>query len=192
MDTHVSFWPGARFLHSICAMRWSVTHHAAGLPASVAVFGLIGLLAAATAYETADALRIIKVSEVPGRGPAYEGPLIAVTVLALLAAAPVLLVAAAWPRLGVRIAAVPGLWLVPSLCAALVLARFYAFDPYYAPTLRRASDGGILSWAWIGLGLGVSAVVAAFAARVPRAATVFIAGVLLYTALTVLLARAGH
>jgi hypothetical protein len=30
-----------------------------------------------------------------------------------------------------------------------MVARFYGFDPYYVPTLRRHSDGGVFSPAWV-------------------------------------------
>jgi hypothetical protein len=35
--------------------------------------------------------------------------------------------------------------LVPLAAVAFVVARFYSFDPYYAPELRRMSDGGLVA-----------------------------------------------
>jgi len=33
--------------------------------------------------------------------------------------------------------------------AAFLVTRFYSSDPYYAPTLRRMSDGGLVAGRWI-------------------------------------------
>jgi len=40
--------------------------------------------------------------------------------------------------------------------AAFVVVRFYGYDPYYAPTLRRFSDDGSVAPVWVyGLVLGL-------------------------------------
>jgi hypothetical protein len=76
--------------------------------------------------------------------------------------------------------------------ALLVIARFYAFDPYYAPTLRRASDGGSVAGAWIVL-VVACALGAAFLAvhwrRLGVAATASVCWLALVTALQ---AGLGH
>lgn len=76
---------------------------------------------------------------------------------------------------------------VPVAAAAFLAARFESYDPYYAPTLRRMSDGGLLSpwWVWF---LCAAAIVVAV---VPRGRSVAPA-VLLLIACTALVAGVGH
>src|SRR6185312_9960922 len=77
------------------------------------------ILAGATAYEVLVALEVISLGSLPGEGPPGEQTIALIAVLAILVTAGLALVAA----LG---------------------ARFYTFDPYYLPTLRRFSDDGML------------------------------------------------
>jgi hypothetical protein len=76
--------------------------------------------------------------------------------------------------------------------AAFVTARFYTPDPYYAPTLRRYSDGGLVAPFWVYL-LVVLAVLAGVIStwwRRPGGALTFGALFLLFA--TALLMGAGH
>jgi hypothetical protein len=74
---------------------------------------------------------------------------------------------------------------------ALVIARFFAYDPYYAPYLRRMS-GGILPGWWIAL-LAALAAAAAVASRRSPPASLFLTGAVMCMAgPTVLLAGLGH
>ena len=47
---------------------------------------------------------------------------------------------------------------LPLAAAAFVAARFYTYDVYYLPTLRRMSDGGVVSAGWV-YGIVVAAIV---------------------------------
>jgi hypothetical protein len=73
-----------------------------------------------------------------------------------------------------------------------MLARYYSFDPYYAPALRRMSDGGVVAPLWV---YAVTAVtipcVAALVLR-PREAAGPAAFAVLACAATVFFAAAGH
>jgi hypothetical protein len=81
----------------------------------------------------------------PGEGPAGGGAVLAAALAAMLVGAAVSLVAA---RRGSSRPSAADVLLAPG-AAALVVARFYAFDPYYAPTLRRMSeDGAVPDW-WV-------------------------------------------
>jgi hypothetical protein len=81
--------------------------------------------------------------------------------------------------------------LVPLAAVAFVVARFYTFDSYYAPALRRMSDGGLVAPGLIYALIMATVVVAALIARRPRAAP---AGAALVVALAfvTLVESAGH
>ena len=64
-------------------------------------------------------------------------------------------------------ARVPVLALLPPAAAAFLVARYYTFDPYYLPTLRRFSDDGILPPALV-YGLLALAIGAALLTRANR------------------------
>ena len=90
---------------------------------------------------------------------------------------------------GIRSAVSPFL---PLAAVAFVVARFLTYDPYYAPTLRRMSDHGLVSPVWIAA-LGASALVAALLLRRrSRAGGPLAALLLLLAALTALGEGAGH
>ena len=82
-------------------------------------------------------------------------------------------------------------WAIVSLApaaAVFVVARFYAYDPYYEPTLRRYSDNGATPPAWVWLVTAAAVVAGVLAWRVPRAGAVATAIVLVaLTATTALL-----
>jgi hypothetical protein len=81
--------------------------------------------------------------------------------------------------------------LVPLAAVAFVVARFYTFDPYYAPALRRMSDGGLVAPGLIYVLIAAAVVVAALMMKWPPAAP---AGALLLVcaALLALVEGAGH
>ena len=81
--------------------------------------------------------------------------------------------------------------LVPLAAVAFVVARFYTFDSYYAPTLRRMSDGGLVAPGVIYALIATAVVVAALIAKWPAAAP---AGALLLvlSAVLALAESAGH
>ena len=82
-------------------------------------------------------------------------------------------------------------WAIVSLApaaAVFVVARFYAYDPYYEPTLRRYSDNGATPPAWVWLVTAAAVVAGVLAWRVPRAGAVATAIVLVaLTATTALM-----
>ena len=145
---------------------------------------LIVVLVAGAAYEAAIALEWISIGNEPGEGATASGFVLAVALLAMLAAA---CGCVATVRTGSASFA-----LVAPAAAAFVVARFYTFDPYYAPGLRRASEGGLFPAWWI-YGLAALAVAAAGLARVsPRGANALACAVLLVSALTAFAIHAGH
>jgi hypothetical protein len=133
-------------------------------------------------YEAAVALGALAVGPLPGEEPAGEGVLLGLAEAALVLAAGF---AAVSPRR-------PFVWLLAPVAAALVVARFYSFDPYYAPTLRRMSDGGVVAGRWV-VFLGIAAVVAAAAVRMrPRVGAFLTVGVLVFSFVTVVFEGAGR
>lgn len=86
----------------------------------------------------------------------------------------------------------PALMLVAPAAAAFVVARFYAFDPYYAPSLRRASDGGLVPTAEIVVVVAVSLVAGCLVATRPRLGSAATCCALLLCAFTALALRLGH
>jgi hypothetical protein len=117
------------------------------------VFVTFGVLVFATVYEALVAFGVIELGSLPGEGPPGELTIALIAVLTMLVAAGLALVAA----LGAR---VPFVYLLAPAAAAFLVARFYTFDPYYLPTLRRFSDDGMLSpelvYAVVALAVGVA------------------------------------
>jgi len=160
-------------------------------PSGAAAWFLTALLfatVAATTYELLNAVGVLTPGPAPGEAPPGEGVVVLAGSLALIAGA-VTCVALllGQPR--------PAERLVPLLVlagAGFALARFYAYDPYYAPTLRRASEGGLVSGAWIA-GLVIIAVGTAAITWVrPRPGLYLAAIMLVMCALTALAVRGGH
>jgi hypothetical protein len=89
-----------------------------------------------------------------------------VTMLAMLVGAGVALVSI---PIGRRV------WAVVSLApaaAGFVVLRFYTYDPYYSPTLRRYSDAGAIGPAWVWVVAAAALVAGVVAWRVPRTGAV--------------------
>jgi hypothetical protein len=76
--------------------------------------------------------------------------------------------------------------------AAFMVTRFYTYDPYYLPTLRRYSDGGAVSPGWIFTMLGVSIAVGTLTRLRPRAGGIATALLLLLLLFTSGIASDGH
>jgi hypothetical protein len=117
--------------------------------AEVATAGLLVVICLGVVYEAAIALEWISIGTVPGEGAAYQGLFLAATELATLAGVALVIATNGRNRL------IP---LLAPAAAAFMVARFYTFDPYYAPTLRRASDQGGFSplWVWTVAALAVA------------------------------------
>jgi hypothetical protein len=140
------------------------------------------VLLAAACYEAAVALGILHLGDAPGDGPPGEGIVLVTALGALLVAA---VVAAVLPRRRL-------VWLLAPAGVALVVARFYSYDPYYLPTLRRMSDGGAVDGRWV-VFLCAAAVIAALAVRLRlRAGTFLTVAVSVLSFATVVFEGAGH
>jgi len=145
---------------------------------------LSAVLLACAAYEAAIALKWISIGNEPGEGATGSGWVLGVALLAMLVG--IVACAAAVRARRAKYA------LVAPAAAAFVVARFYTFDPYYAPGLRRASDGGIFPAWWV-YGVAAACVAAAALARTGfRAASLLSAAALLVTAITSWAMYAGH
>ena len=118
----------------------------------------LGVLVIATIYEALVAVGVIGLGSQPGDGPPGERTVLLIAVGAMLVAAGLNVLTAVGAR-------VPFVELLAPAAAVFLLARFYTFDPYYLPTLRRMSDQGMLP---PGLVYGVAAL-AVGAASLTRA-----------------------
>jgi hypothetical protein len=139
------------------------------------------LLVAATAYEALVAAGSIELGSDPGAGPPGEGIVLALSLGAMLAGAIFALV---------RPSALAAL--VAPAAAAFLVARFYTFDPYYLPALRRMSDDGLVSPALVFLVAALAAGVAALSVRLPRAASYLSVPVVLGAAFLARVLAGGH
>jgi len=101
------------------------------------------VLAGAVAYEAAVALEWISVGTEPGEGARYEGFVMVVAAIAMVAAVIVSLGFAARER-----RSVPAAFFAVA-AAALMVAHYYTFDTYFLPTLTRYSESGAFSSAWV-------------------------------------------
>jgi hypothetical protein len=135
---------------------------------------LLALLGFAAAVELLDAAGVLTPG-VSGEDPSLVATGVYLGLASAVVAAGAVIVAPWWTRL------------LPVAAAAFLVARFESYDAYYAPALRRMSDGGLVSPWWVGF-LCVAAVAVAL---LPRARAVAPA-VLLVIACTALIANAGH
>jgi hypothetical protein len=149
---------------------------------------ILAVLAAAAAYEAAVALGWLDIGPEPGQAPPANDVVLRVAGFALLAGAGLCLVRAWAPLTQVDALA---LLLAPA-AVAFVLARFYSYDPYYAPTLRRMSDDGLVPDSWVYLLLGLALLAAVLVRIRPRAGLGATALVLLLSAVTALAEGSGH
>jgi hypothetical protein len=148
-------------------------------------WAVVLVLFAAAAYEAAIALEWISMGSQSGEEPTGQ---VAVTIAAMLALLTGIIAAVVSRRILRRWPAA----LVPVAAAAYVVARYYAFDSYYLPGLRRFSDGGAVPSIWL-YGVISAAVVAAFAIRRrPSTAPGLTPLVLLVCAVTALAEGTGH
>ena len=141
---------------------------------------LVAVLLAATAYEVAAALGTPSVGPLPGI-------VLVTTLLAMLGGAVVSLwlgarrKTAGWPAAA-----------IPPAAAAFMVARFYTYDPYYAPTLRRASEGGAVSATWTYAVATAAILAAGLVVARPRTGLLATVPVLLVCGGTALFELAGH
>ena len=143
---------------------------------------LLALILIGAAYEAAIALEWVSIGEIPGEGAPGEGAVLSVSVLAVLAGIAVSIFAIRGNRLAAGLA---------PAAAALMVARFYSFDPYFAPALRRASEGGIVAAGWVYALVAVALLAGVLAFARPRLAFLG-APVMLLCVFTTVFAHAGH
>jgi hypothetical protein len=151
----------------------------AALPALIVVV-------AAAAYEAAVALGVIALGSEPGDGPPGEEIVLTAALLAMLAVA---FLAAWWSRRGHRVALAE---LLAPAGAAFLVARFYSFDPYYLPTLRRASDDGLVAPELVFLLTGLALVAGLLVRLRPRVGLWLTSPVMVGCALFAWVAFGGH
>jgi hypothetical protein len=144
------------------------------------------VLLAASAYQLLIAAGAVSIGRVSGEGAAYDAP----AVVAALAATVLGLVLAA-VRLGrPRRDAAPAS--VALAAAAFTTCRLYAYDPYYAPLLRRMSDGGLVPPGWVFFLVGLAVTAGVLVRLEARASAVVAAATLLLCFLTIPVESAGH
>ena len=152
---------------------------------------VIGCLSVATCYEALVAFGALGIGPDPGQVPSGENVVVLAAVVTLALGGLVLLAASLSRRPTLvprRLAA-----FVPLAAVSFVVARWFSYDPYYAPTLRRMSDGGIVPGWWIVLLVVLAAGTAwAIFRGGPRAGTVLTVTVMWFSAITALASGAGH
>ena len=82
--------------------------------------------------------------------------------------------------------------LLAPAAAAFLVARFYTFDPYYLPTLRRASDGGLVAPEVVYLLAGLALVAGLLVRLRPRVGLWLTSVVMIGCALFAWVAYGGH
>ena len=103
-----------------------------------AAWAVVAVLACGALYEALVAIEVVPMGEVPGEGPFASTFVLLASLLALLVGC---VVAFAGGPFGAR-RSLAWAALAPAGVAYL-LARWFSFDPYYLPTLRRFSEGAI-------------------------------------------------
>jgi hypothetical protein len=156
-------------------------------PSSSVVVVLLGVIVAGALYEAAVAGGVVPIGTVPGEGPRGEEYVLLAGVGALLATA----VVVAFVAVGVLgpFAAGP---LLPLAGAAFAFARWYSYDPYYLPTLRRASEGGLVPASWMAGLVLLSLLAAALSYARPRPGAALTVVALTLSAVTAFAAQLGH
>ena len=120
----------------------------------------------------------------PGDDVAGAGVIFTAALLAILAAIVLALAYAARPH---TVAA-----LLAPAAAAFLVAFVFTYDPYYAPTSRRYSDGGAVPLGWVAFVAALALVAGALTLVRPRAGAVTTSGVLVLLLFTTLFASDGH
>ena len=137
-------------------------------------------------YEALVALEVLPIGDEPGEGARGSDLVLVAAMLAYLTAAVICVAHAVAARSEAR-----PVWIALAPVGAVYLvARWYTFDPYYLPTLRRYADGEIHGW-WIAVVSLAAVSVASLTLRLPRGGAVWSSVVLLVTALTVWLLPIG-
>ena len=147
------------------------------------------MLTASAAYQAALALGWLFVGPLPGETPTGYDLALGVALIALLGGAALCTVYAARGRRRAPPAAALG---IGPAAVAFVVARFYSFDPYYAPTLRRMSEDGLVADAWVYTLVALGLLGGILVRARPRIGLGLTAAVLRLSAPTALAAGLGH
>jgi hypothetical protein len=146
----------------------------------------VGVVLAGAAHQAAVALGWLSIGLRTGEPASGQSLFLGSALIVLLLAALALPFAAVGGR---RVAALPWLALAAAL---LVVAHFFTYDPYYAPSLRRMSDGGAIPGTWIVLVVACALAASLVAARADRLGSGAVALACLLAFGTALLADFGH
>ena len=144
---------------------------------------VVATLLAAAAYELALALGAGSLGPESGDGVAGSGVVGVIALLAIVAAVAVAASASAYPW--------PAALFAPS-AAAFLVAFFFTYDDYYAPTLRRYSDGGAVAGWWVAIVAAVALGAGVLARLQPRIGRVMTVIVLFVVLLTTFFTGTGH
>jgi hypothetical protein len=146
------------------------------------------VLFAAAAYELALVLGLggSYSGRVPGQDVEGEETVAAVAYVTMLAGSVVAFVHALKPRIPWAVA------LFAPAAAAFMTTRFYTYDPYYLPSLRRYSDY-TGAWAyWVFGMLAAALVVGVLTRQMPRVGSIATGCILPLLLMTSVLASSGH
>jgi hypothetical protein len=156
-------------------------------PIRLAAAAVVIVLLGAASYEAAIALQWLDIRPLPGAGRAEEEEVLLVAVVVQLVGA----VLVARSVFGSQIETTAAEAMIPLAAAAFMVARFYTYDPYYAPTLGRMSDDGFVAPWWVYTLTACSLVAAALTLLRPRLGS-SVAAVVPLCALTTFAMGIGH
>jgi hypothetical protein len=146
-------------------------------------WAVTGTLVATAGYELALALGAGSQGSEPGDGVAGSGAVLLVAVLAMIAAAVLAPFAEVRPW--------PAALFAPA-AAAFLVTFFFTYDPYYAPDLRRYSEGGAAVGHWIAVVAVIAVGNGVLTWLQPRIGRFTTSGVLILVLLTTVFAGDGH
>lgn len=158
---------------------------------SIVIVGVLAMLVVGAAYEAAMAAGVVTVGPRPGEMPAADTPIVVGAIWALAGAGAVLL-AGCLSRPVRDALATRLLALLNPAAICFVVARYYSYDPYYAPDLLRMSQGGIVPGWWVVSLVALAAGAMATLRRDTRVGMLLTAAVTWLAAITALAAGLGH
>jgi hypothetical protein len=158
---------------------------------NILIAGVLAMLVVGAAYEAAVAAGGVAVGPRPGQMPAADTPIVVGAIWALAGAGTVLL-AGCLSRTARDALATRLLALLNAAAICFVVARYYSYDPYYAPDLLRMSQGGIVPGWWMVSLVALAAGAIATLRRDTRVGMLLTAAVTWLAAITALAAGLGH
>jgi hypothetical protein len=162
--------------------------HAVRTAVTALIAALALVVAAAAISEAAVALRIAGLGA-PDGGWSARDIVLVTAAAALFFGGPILVALASTPVAGAAARSLP---LAAVATAGVVVARYLSYDQYYAPTLRRMSDGGILPAWWIVLVAVLPLIAAVLSRREPRIGLAVAGAAMFLAGPTIFVAGAGH